>query len=79
MVGNQNTDKTPVLSLVSTQTGEVRSAVVPNVTGAVLRKVIASQVDVAGSTLHTDSGSWYPQIGQEFAAHETVNHLAGEY
>lgn len=52
---------------------------VPNVTGAVLRKVIAQQVDMAASTLHTDSGSWYPQIGQEFAAHETVNHLAGEY
>ena len=77
--GNMNTEKTPVLSLVNTTTGEVRSRVVPNVTGAVLRKVIAEQVDIAGSTLHTDSGSWYPQIGQEFAAHESVNHLAGEY
>jgi transposase-like protein len=79
VVGNQNTDKTPVLSLINTTTGEVRSAVVPNVTGATLRKVIAAQVDVAGSTLHTDAGSWYLGLGQEFVAHESVNHEAGEY
>ncbi len=79
VTGNMNTDKTPVLSLINTTTGEARSAVVPNVTGAVLRKVIAQQVDMAASTLHTDSGAWYPQIGQEFAAHESVNHNAGEY
>ncbi len=77
--GNARTDKTPVLSLINTTTGEVRSAVVPNVTGAVLRKVIASQVDMAGSTLYTDAGAWYGQLGREFRSHQSVDHSAGEY
>ena len=65
---NARTDKTPVLSLINTATGEVRSAVVPNVTGAVLAKVIASQVSMSASTLYTDSGAWYGQLGREFAS-----------
>ncbi len=77
--GQGKTDKTPVLSLVNQRTGEVRSKVVPDVTGATLRKVIAEQVDMAGSVLHTDSGKQYHQMGTEFLAHETVNHEAGEY
>ncbi len=44
---NARTDKTPVLSLINTTTGEVRSRVVPNVTGAVLAKVISSQVSMS--------------------------------
>lgn len=73
------TDKTPVLSLINADTGEVRSAVVPKVDGTNLRKVIAEQVDMAGSVLWTDEGSWYNQIGKEFQAHETVNHSIDEY
>jgi transposase-like protein len=76
---NARTDTTPVLSLIDKRTGEVRSAVVSNVTGAVLRKVIASQVDMEGSTLHTDSGAWYGPIGREFQSHQSVDHSAGEY
>ncbi len=75
----QKTAKTPVLSLVNAETGEVCSAVVPEVTGATLRKVIAEQVNVAASVLWTDEGSWYGAIGREFVAHETVNHSAEEY
>jgi transposase-like protein len=41
--------KTAVLSLVNRETGEVRSQVIPDVTGATLRKAIAEQVDAAGS------------------------------
>lgn len=44
--GGQGTDKSPVLSLVNAKTGEVRSAVVTDVTGATLRKTIGEQVDV---------------------------------
>lgn len=73
------TDKTPVLSLVNAATGEVRSRIVANVTGASLRKVIAEQVNCAGSQLWTDSGSQYNALGQEFIRHETVNHHAGQY
>jgi len=76
---DRGTAKTPVLSLVNVETGEVRSRVVPRVDGANLRKVMSEHVDMAGSTLWTDEGSWYNQIGQEFQAHETVNHSQEEY
>jgi transposase-like protein len=75
----QARQKTPILSLVDTTTGEVRSQVVPDVTAATLRKVIAEQVDMAGSALHTDEAHQYWPIGREFADHRKVNHLADEY
>ena len=55
------------------------SRVVPRVDGTNLRKVMAEQVDMAGSTLWTDEGSWYGPIGREFLAHVTVNHSEDEY
>ena len=76
---SQRSEKTPVLSLINAETGEVRSAVVPNVTGHSLRKVIAENVNMAMSTLWTDEAKPYEQIGQEFASHATVNHLAEEW
>jgi transposase-like protein len=77
--GQGVTDKTPVLSLVNKATGQVRSKVVPDVTGATLRKAIADRVDMAASVLHTDGGKQYRDLGQEFIAHEHVDHSAGEY
>lgn len=77
--GQGTTTKTPVLSLVDRATDEVHSRVVPDVTGATLRKVIGERVDMAGSVLHTDSGKQYNELGKEFMAHETVDHKAGEY
>ncbi len=76
---DRGTAKTPVLSLINAETGEVRSRVVPKVDGSNLRKVISEQVDMAGSTLWTDEGSWYNQLGREFISHATVNHSADEY
>ena len=73
------TDKTPVLSLVSRETGEVRSKVVPDVTGATLRKAIAEQVDLAATDLHTDAAKSYVSIEHEFASHQSVNHEAREW
>jgi hypothetical protein len=72
-------DKTIVLSLMDDETGEVRSEVVPDVTGHTLRKVIADQVAMSSSDLVTDEGSWYCQLGTEFLSHEAVNHSADEY
>ena len=69
---------TPVLSIVDKQTGEVRSQVVPDVTGKTIRRVIAEQVDIASSVLHTDRGAQYRQLGQEFLVHEWVDHGAYE-
>jgi transposase-like protein len=73
------TNKTPILTLIDKERGEARSAVVPDVTGATLRKVISQQVDVAASTLHTDEWKGYQLLGREFLAHETVNHKAREF
>lgn len=72
-------EKVPVLSLINAETGEVRSVVVPDVTGRTLRKVIAEHVEMGVSVLHTDSAPAYRAIGREFAEHESVNHEAGEY
>ncbi|MCA1701915.1 MAG: IS1595 family transposase [Actinobacteria bacterium] len=75
----RGTDKTPVLSLINATTGEVRSRIVPDVTGPTLRKAMAENIDMPGSVLYTDSYSAYHQLGTEFAAHATVNHSEGEY
>jgi transposase-like protein len=75
----RGTHKTPVVALIDAKTGESRSAVVPTVSGATLRRVIAENVDMAFSTLHTDALPAYMKIGQEMAAHYFVDHSAGEY
>lgn len=74
-----SSDKTPILSLVNRDTGEVRSQVIPDVTGATLSKAIAEQVDVAGSHLHTDESRPYRAVGREFQSHGHVNHAAQQY
>jgi hypothetical protein len=76
---NRHTDKTPILALINADTGEVRSAVVPNVTGANLRKVMSEHIDMTVSVLWTDEAKYYLHIGREFQAHQTVNHSDGEY
>jgi transposase-like protein len=76
---NRHTDKTPVVSLINADTGEVRSAVVPNVTAANLRKFMSRNVDMANSTLYTDEARYYFKIGEEYFAHQSVNHSEGEY
>jgi transposase-like protein len=73
------TEKQPVLALVNRTTGEVRSRVVPDVTGMTLRKAIAEQVDMGRSVLHTDKGKQYIVLGREFERHESVDHGMDEY
>ncbi|MGA3221833.1 MAG: IS1595 family transposase [Acidimicrobiales bacterium] len=73
------TDKTPVLTLVHSETGEVRSKVVANVSGKTLRSVIAEQARMEDTTLHTDDAGTYGTFGSELAGHHSVNHKAGEY
>jgi transposase-like protein len=77
--GKGSTDKTPVLSLINVDTGEVRSQVVPNVTGQTLGAVLRQEVDLAATVLHTDEAGGYYHVGFEAAAHERVSHRAGEY
>jgi transposase-like protein len=78
--GNQgNSDKLPVVALVSRETGEVRSKAVPNVTGSTLKAVLDKHVDPAATHLHTDQSTSYKRLGGDFASHSAVDHSAGEY
>ena len=73
------TDKTPVMSLVSRETGEVRSRVVTDVGRKTLRTVLKANTVPGETHLQTDSAPPYRVIGHAFAGHTFVNHLAGEY
>jgi transposase-like protein len=77
---SQPENKVPVMSLVSRETGEVRSRVVPNVRANTLRAVLNENVDPGRTTLHTDSSRAYVGIGRDgFAGHSSVDHYGGEY
>lgn len=72
--------KTAVLSLVNKDTGEVRSRVIPNVTGATLREALVEQIDTSTSTLHADAMPAYREVGKKFTGgHQSVDHSSGEY
>lgn len=77
--GQGKTDKTPVMALVSRDTGEVVTKVVPNVTGENLAAALRGEVEPERAVLHTDSGAHYLRLGLPFQGHETVNHDAREY
>jgi transposase-like protein len=72
-------DKTPVLALISKDTGQARAQVVTDVTGATLRKAMGTHVDVPNTVLHTDAAGAYKSISHEFAGHEYVEHRRHEY
>ena len=76
---HQTTTKTPVLSLVNSETREVRSRVIPNVSGPTLRQAIADEVDGSRTFLHTDGAKPYIVVARDMARHEWVDHAAGEY
>ncbi len=57
----------------------MRSRVIPDVSGATLRKVMAEQIDFSTSHLHTDGWKAYKGIGKQFQSHQWVDHKNGEY
>lgn len=71
--------KVAVFTLINKHTGEARSRVVPDVTGANLAKIMNDHVIPSQSLLYTDKASVYPPIGRQFVAHESVDHGSGEY
>ncbi|MFL6163542.1 MAG: IS1595 family transposase [Jatrophihabitantaceae bacterium] len=75
------TQKTTVLSVIDKASGEARSAVVPNVTAATLRKAMEQElaVNLGMTTPHTDSWKAYVTMEPALAGHQSVNHHAGEY
>lgn len=70
-------DKRIIVSLVERH-GSVKSfhvgAADAKVVGGIIRDHVGRE-----SRLHTDESKLYPAVGREFAAHETVQHRAGEY
>jgi transposase-like protein len=79
MQGPYSGTKTPVMALVSRETGEVRSRALPTVDGENLKSVLLSQVDGPETHLHTDGSMFYKRMADEFASHETVDHSQREY
>lgn len=69
--------KSPIVALVERR-GEARAVHMPHVTAEKVRDFLVRQVD-RKSHLHTDESRLYPELGKEFALHETVRHSAGEY
>lgn len=69
--------KQKVVALVE-RNGRVRAFHVPTVTAETLKPILEKQI-AKTARLMTDSAGLYTKIGQHFRAHETVNHLAGEY
>jgi transposase-like protein len=76
LMGHGKTDKTTIFTLVSRETGEVRSRVIPNVKGSTLRAAMAKQIDPKITHLHTDGWHGYRHFTAE---HSTVDHSIGEY
>jgi len=75
----RGTEKTPIMSLIHARTGEVRSRVMPTVDSTNVAKVLSEHVNIGGSVLWTDEGSWFKPVGRQFLLHETVNHAQDEY
>jgi transposase-like protein len=71
--------KVPVVSLIDTERGVARSAVVPWVDFKALCDVISANVDMANAVLHTDSYRGYIPVGRVMAGHHVVDHKAGRY
>jgi transposase-like protein len=69
--------KRAVIALVE-RGGQVRSFSVPAAHLGEVVKIVRENV-AKESRLHTDESRLYTRVGQEFAAHETVNHSKEEY
>jgi transposase-like protein len=69
--------KEAVLTLVE-RDGRARSFHVANVTSKTLRPIVTANVD-RSSDLMTDGARFYRYLGREFASHQSVNHVDGEY
>ncbi|HJS85197.1 MAG TPA: IS1595 family transposase [Acetobacteraceae bacterium] len=75
--GGKSAQKRPIVGLVE-RGGEARAYFVPRVTAKNVRDALVKNAD-RKSRLHTDESNLYPEVGREFAKHETVRHSAKEY
>ena len=58
--------------------GSARSFHVTGTTIAELKPIIRASVSPHAAIM-TDQAAWYPEIGKDFASHDTVNHAKDEY
>ena len=70
--------KNKVLSLVDRNTGQARSFVVDDVKAVTLAKIVRDNI-AREARLMTDEASQYTKVGREFAGHDVVAHMKGEY
>jgi transposase-like protein len=77
LASKSKSDKQPIMALVHNETREVRSRVIPDVTGATLFNVIADNADLKRTYLHTDGGAGYKTVAPHVREHEAVDHDAG--
>jgi transposase-like protein len=77
--GYSASDKQPVMALVHYETRQAFSRTVNDVTANTLMPAIAEVMDLKRTHLHTDGASAYKTIASHVAAHEFVDHSAGEY
>ena len=75
--GRGAVNKEAVVTLVE-RDGRVKTTHVERVTGDNVIEVLRKNVS-AEAHIHTDESTVYNDVAKEFAAHESVNHKAGEY
>jgi transposase-like protein len=76
-MGGRSGFRNVALTLVE-RGGSARSFHVTGTTIAELTPIIRANIS-REAKLMTDQAAWYPEIGREFASHDTVNHAKDEY
>ena len=76
-MGGRSGYRNVALTLVE-RGGSARSFHVSGTTIAELKPVIRANVE-RETAIMTDQAAWYPEIGADFASHDTVNHANDEY
>ncbi len=76
-MGGRSGYRNVALTLVE-RGGSARSFHITGTTIAELKPVILTNV-AREAAIMTDQAAWYPEIGAEFASHDTVNHAKDEY
>jgi transposase-like protein len=73
-------ERSTVLTLISRESGEARSRVIPDVTSGTLATTIMRNVDIDHSRLWSDESRGYTMVGRWFGlGHEAVFHAGHEY
>ena len=77
ITGRGGADKATVVGMAQRK-GEYRATVVENTTTRTLEGQVVANVK-PGTTVYTDEHSGYRRLAKLYYAHETVNHISGEY